>query len=72
MPGFIGVPELIVLAIVLLLIFGPKRLPEIGKSMGKGMREFKESVSGMTGADETPAATTPELPAARPTADPHA
>jgi hypothetical protein len=36
------------------------------------MREFKESVSGMTGADETPAATTPELPAARPTADPHA
>jgi sec-independent protein translocase protein TatA len=72
MPGFIGVPELIVLAIVLLLIFGPKRLPEIGKSMGKGMREFKDSVSGITGTDEqaaTPAK--PELPAAQP-ADPHA
>ena len=54
-------PELIVLAIVLLLIFGPKRLPEIGKSMGKGMREFKDSVSGIT-ADE-PAKPAAELPA---------
>ena len=52
---------MIVLAIVLLLIFGPKRLPEIGKSMGKGMREFKESVSGITG--DEPAKPTPELPA---------
>ena len=54
---------MIVLAIVLLLIFGPKRLPEIGKSMGKGMREFKESVSGITG--DEPAKPTPELPASR-------
>ena len=54
-------PELIVLAIVLLLIFGPKRLPEIGKSMGKGMREFKESVSGITG--DEPAKPAAELPA---------
>ncbi len=69
MPGFIGVPELIVLAIVLLLIFGPKRLPEIGKSMGKGMREFKQSVSGITG-DETAVPAKAELPA--PQADPHA
>jgi sec-independent protein translocase protein TatA len=71
MPGFIGVPELIVLAVVLLLIFGPKRLPEIGKSMGKGMREFKQSVSGITGEDETPSVVPakPELPAAT---DPHA
>jgi sec-independent protein translocase protein TatA len=46
MPGFIGMPELIVLGIVLLLIFGPKRLPEMGRSMGRGMREFKESISG--------------------------
>ena len=46
MPGFIGMPELIVLAIVLLLIFGPKRLPEMGRSMGHGMREFKESITG--------------------------
>jgi sec-independent protein translocase protein TatA len=55
MPSFIGFPELIVLVIVLLLIFGPKRLPEIGRSLGKGMREFKESV---TGKDEKPAELT--------------
>jgi sec-independent protein translocase protein TatA len=45
MPGFIGMPELIVLGLVLLLIFGPKRLPEMGRSLGRGMREFKSSVS---------------------------
>lgn len=45
MPGFIGLPELIVLGLVLLLIFGPKRLPEMGRSLGKGMREFKDSVT---------------------------
>lgn len=63
---------MIVLAIVLLLIFGPKRLPEIGKSMGKGMREFKESVSSMTGDDEVPAKPAAELPVAtKSTTDPH-
>jgi sec-independent protein translocase protein TatA len=46
MPGFIGFPELIVLGLVLLLIFGPKRLPEMGRSLGHGMREFKNSVTG--------------------------
>ncbi len=45
MPGFIGFPELIVLGLVLLLIFGPKRLPEMGRSLGHGMREFKDSVT---------------------------
>jgi sec-independent protein translocase protein TatA len=63
MPSFIGFPELIVLVIVLLLIFGPKRLPEIGRSMGKGMREFKDSV---TGKDDEPTelTTTPVPPVA--------
>jgi sec-independent protein translocase protein TatA len=46
MPGWIGFPELIVLLVVLLLIFGPKRLPEMGRSLGKGMREFKDSITG--------------------------
>jgi len=46
MPGFIGLPELIVLGIVVLLVFGPKRLPEMGRSLGRGMREFKDSISG--------------------------
>jgi sec-independent protein translocase protein TatA len=45
-PGSIGWTGLIVILIVLLLIFGPKRLPEIGRSVGRGMREFKDSVSG--------------------------
>ena len=46
MPGFIGMPELILLGLVALLFFGPKRLPEMGRGLGKGLREFKDSVSG--------------------------
>lgn len=46
MPGFIGLPEIILLGLVALLVFGPKRLPEMGRSMGRGLREFKDSVSG--------------------------
>lgn len=46
MPGFIGVPELLLLGILALVIFGPRRLPEMGRGLGKGMREFKESVTG--------------------------
>jgi sec-independent protein translocase protein TatA len=46
MPGFIGVPELLILLAVLLLIFGPTRIPEMGRSLGRGMREFKDSVTG--------------------------
>ena len=46
MPGFIGLPELLLLGLVVLLVFGPKRLPEMGRSMGRGLREFKHSVGG--------------------------
>jgi sec-independent protein translocase protein TatA len=46
MPGWIGFPELLVLLLVVLVIFGPKRLPEMGRSLGKGMREFKNSITG--------------------------
>ena len=46
MPGFIGIPELMLLGLVVLLVFGPKRLPEMGRSMGRGFREFKNSVTG--------------------------
>ncbi|HZP72258.1 MAG TPA: twin-arginine translocase TatA/TatE family subunit [Gaiellaceae bacterium] len=46
MPGFIGMPELLLLGIVALVLFGPKRLPEMGRGLGKGMREFKDSISG--------------------------
>lgn len=41
--GNIGVPELIVIFVVALLVFGPKKLPEIGKSLGKGLREFQRA-----------------------------
>jgi sec-independent protein translocase protein TatA len=66
MPGFIGMPELIVLGLVLLLIFGPKRLPEMGRSLGRGMREFKNSVSHDEHADRlaVPAELTREREAA--------
>ena len=42
----IGTSEIILLLLLALLLFGAKRLPEIGRSLGKGMREFKDSVSG--------------------------
>jgi sec-independent protein translocase protein TatA len=45
MPGFIGFPELLLLGLVVLLVFGPKRLPEMGRSLGRGMKEFKNSVT---------------------------
>jgi sec-independent protein translocase protein TatA len=45
MPGFIGFPEILLLGVVVLLIFGPKRLPEMGRSLGHGFREFKDSVT---------------------------
>jgi sec-independent protein translocase protein TatA len=58
MPFGIGPAELIILLIVVLLLFGAKRVPEIGRSVGKGMREFKDAVTGRD--DERP----PRLPEA--------
>lgn len=52
MPFGIGIWELLILLLVLLLVFGPKRLPEMGRQLGKGMREFKDSVSGKVDDDE--------------------
>jgi sec-independent protein translocase protein TatA len=68
-PFGIGWVELLIVSLVVLLVFGPKRLPEMGRSLGKGMREFKESI---TGDDDKPA----EIPAPReetpvPAAPPH-
>jgi sec-independent protein translocase protein TatA len=51
----IGIVGLIVILIVALLVFGPKRLPEIGRSLGKGMREFKDSITGRDEKSELPA-----------------
>ena len=46
MPSFIGVPELLVILAIVLLIFGPKKLPQLGRSLGGGLREFKGAVTG--------------------------
>jgi sec-independent protein translocase protein TatA len=51
-PSWIGFPELLLLLLVILLVFGPKRLPEMGRSLGRGMREFKDSISGDKDGDE--------------------
>lgn len=42
----IGPMELIVVLAIALIVLGPKRLPEVGKSLGRGLREFKDSISG--------------------------
>ena len=57
--GLLAPSHLILLALVALLVFGPKRLPEIGRSLGHGLRGFKESVSGVmpeADADSVPVA----------------
>jgi sec-independent protein translocase protein TatA len=67
MPFGISIWELMILLIVLLLIFGAKRLPEMGRSLGEGMREFKDSVTGVEEAVSTTTTPTPtrvELPSA--------
>jgi sec-independent protein translocase protein TatA len=41
-----GPLEIIIILVIVLVVFGPKRLPDLGRSLGKGMREFKDSVTG--------------------------
>ncbi len=41
-----GPLEIVIILVIVLLIFGPKRLPDLGRSLGRGMREFKDSVTG--------------------------
>ncbi len=46
MPFNIGLPELMIVLIIALIVLGPKKLPDFGRSLGNGMREFKDSISG--------------------------
>ena len=58
MPFNVGPLELVIVLVIALVILGPKRLPEVGKSIGKGMREFKEAISGHDKDDEDDEVTT--------------
>jgi sec-independent protein translocase protein TatA len=50
----IGPMEIVLVLVIALLVLGPKRLPEAGRSIGKGMREFKDSISGITKDEDQP------------------
>jgi len=54
MPFNIGAPELIIVLVIALIVLGPKKLPEVGKSLGRGMREFKDSIGNMSMKDDEP------------------
>jgi sec-independent protein translocase protein TatA len=70
MPGNIGPLEIAIVVIIALLVFGPKRLPELGKSLGKGIREFKGSISGEDEDDEKRPDEATQIAAADPTPAP--
>ncbi len=53
--GPIGLPQILIVLLIILLIFGAKRLPEIGSSLGKGIRTFKSSVTGEDDIKQTEA-----------------
>ena len=60
--GPLGVPELLIILLVIMLIFGAKRLPEIGSSLGKGIRTFKSAVTGEDDKPSTESETATVIP----------
>jgi sec-independent protein translocase protein TatA len=52
MPFNVGPGELVVVLVIALIVLGPKRLPEVGRSIGNGMREFKDSLNGDARRDD--------------------
>lgn len=69
MPFGIGTSELVIIMVIVLLVFGAKRLPEIGQSMGKGLRDFKRSlrdVEHTIESDQLPPPPAPQPPTATP------
>jgi sec-independent protein translocase protein TatA len=59
MPFNIGPMELVIVLVIALLVLGPKRLPEVGRSLGRGLREFRESISGKADDDDDVASIEP-------------
>jgi sec-independent protein translocase protein TatA len=72
MPGNIGLPEIAIVLVIALLVFGPKRLPELGQSLGRGIREFKGSISGENDDDDPKPVEQTQIAAADPTPPPPA
>jgi sec-independent protein translocase protein TatA len=70
--GSLGIQEMIIIFVVALIVFGPKKMPEIGKSLGKGIAEFKKASSDLmrtweeeTSAEKKPSETPAEQTAAK-------
>jgi sec-independent protein translocase protein TatA len=62
MPFGLGLPEILIVLVLILVLFGPKRLPDLGRSLGTGMREFKDSVTGDKDKDNDKDKDRDELP----------
>jgi sec-independent protein translocase protein TatA len=58
MPSFLGLPELGLLLVILLLLFGPGKLPQVAKSIGESIQQFKKSAAGASKEPETAVAPT--------------
>jgi sec-independent protein translocase protein TatA len=67
--GPFGWQEMLIVLVILLLLFGARRLPEMGRSLGRGMREFKDAVTGKD-EDEERAELPPPAPPAEPASQP--
>lgn len=62
MPGSIGPMEIGIVLVIALLVFGPKRLPELGSNLGRGMREFKDSITKRHDDEPEPEQLVPAAP----------
>ena len=62
--GQLGFPELLVIGIIVLLLFGPKKLPELGSGLGRTIRDFKKAMSDGEEEPKQPAQKQAEIPAA--------
>lgn len=66
MPGGLGAPEILIILAIALIVLGPKKLPEVGRSVGRGMREFKNAVTDGGDRHDRDDDDADELIAARP------
>jgi sec-independent protein translocase protein TatA len=66
MPFQLGLPEVILVLVVALLFLGPKRLPEAGRSLGRGIREFKDGITGNDDSSGSSSSTTSQASALNP------